>query len=301
MPPEIDNVNIETEADADALIESVMSPTPDKMVADTAQGTDQTGDQSKSDAAATKQAIQEYEIKYGGKSIKAPIDKIIRWAEQGYEAPTKIGELNKKLESYAAKEKAFQEMEQKYGPVDKYVRDNPQWFEFMQSQYQRQMEQAQQNQAAPQINQVIEPLQKQIQELMSYKDTIEKERYEARMRQEDVAYQSELESLRKSYPKVDFNSVDQSGKSLEYRVLEHATQNGINKFTTAFRDFYHDELVKAAEVEAKEKVMKDKQSRTKLGILGVSSTPTPKVSDGSVKGKSYDDLYHETLVELGLT
>jgi len=279
-----------TEESVDELLASIETPQPDVM--------DQpnSGQQEISQATQSQQAAQEYAIKYGGKEIKAPIEKILRWAEQGYEAPQKIGDLNKQLESWKSKEQQFKEIENKYKTVDDYVRQNPDWWQYIQNQYQ----QSQQQKTQDPNNQYISELKTQFEQQKSVLDTLMKEREETRIQKEDEQYNQNFETLKKQYPKVDFNSVDESGKSLEYRVLEYANKNSINNFTTAFKDYYFDDLMKIKETEAKEKLIKDKQANTKLGILNISSTPTPKRVSDNVRGKSYSDLEREALQELGI-
>lgn len=276
-----EDVNIENEDDADALLSDIEKPT------------DETADQVTEPEA--KQTIQEYALTIGGKEIKAPIEKVLKWASMGYDAPNKIGELNKALEGYKSKETQFKELEDKYGVVDKYVRENPQWWEHVQSQYQ----QLQQQQQAQPANPLIDQMAKRLESIEGLASTLQQEREAERAKQDDAKYMEEFESIKKQYPKIDLSTPDENGKSLEYKVLEYAQSNGIRKFTTAFRDFYHDELLKMSSEEAKEKVVNDKQSKSRLGILGVSSTPTKKISD-SVKGKSYADLEREALQELGI-
>lgn len=282
---EIDNSTEMNEQDVDNLIEQVYAPSESNPKPEG----------EKPDEQVHAPTPQEYEIKVGGKPIKAPIDKVLQWATMGYDAPNKIGSLQKELENFKQKETEFKSWEEKYGAVDKYVRENPQWFEYVQSQYQKQIEQQNQNPVLEQLT----PLQKQVQELMAYKDQVEAERKQRQIAQEDAEYQNTLKELQKGYPTVDFNSVDESGKSLEYRVLEYANENGIRNFKTAFRDYYFDELNKLNEVSVKEKLAKDKQANSKIGLLGISPTPTTRKSD-SVKGKSYDQLAREALQELGI-
>ncbi len=274
-----------TEESADELLASIEAPSSSVEENQT--------DQSQQQA---QQAAQEYAIKYGGKEIKAPIEKILRWAEQGYEAPQKIGELNKQIESWKTKEQQLKELEGKYKTVDDYVRENPDWFQFVQQEYSKRTQQ----QTQDPNNSFISKLEKQFEEQKSVLDTLMKEREEQRIKREDEQYSQNFEQIKKQYPRVDFNSVDESGKSLEYRVLEYANKNGINNFTTAFKDYYFDDLMKIKETEAKEKLLKDKQANTKLGILNISSTPTPKRMSDNVKGKSYSDLEREALLELGI-
>lgn len=271
------------EDEADSLLESIEAPSENEV------GEIQT--------EKTAAPVDEYVLTVGGKEIKGTRDQVLKWAQMGYDAPNRIGELNKALESYKSKEQQFKEWEAKYGVVDKHVRENPEWWQHVQSQWEQRQNQNR-NPDDPVMSK-LSMLESRLGELSSYKDNVEAERQQRIAQQEDAAYMQELESVKKQYPKVDLSTPDESGKSLEYKVIEYANQNGIKKFTTAFRDFYHDELLKLKEEEAKEKVMNDKQSRTKLGILGISSTPTKRTTD-SVKGKSYGDLEREALEELGI-
>src|SRR4051812_11954809 len=79
----------------------------------------------KETAAPPATTPKEYEINFRGQTIKAPIDKIIRWAQSGYDAPNKIGELNKQLETLKTEQQKWQGIQQKYAPVDEYFSKNP--------------------------------------------------------------------------------------------------------------------------------------------------------------------------------
>lgn len=251
------------------------------------------------------QQSQEFAFTVGGKEVKVDLardkEKLIRWAQQGYEAPNKLGELNKQLQSWQAKEAAWKaqeaqiaEYKSKYEDVDKYFKDNPQLWNTVQSEFQK----AQQGQQA--VDPRFDALKQEIDSLKQVATTYQERVQQQQMAQEDAKYMESFASVQKQYPQIDFATPDESGKSLEYKVLEFAQKEGIKEFTTAFKAFHHDELVKMAQEEAKTKVISDKNSKTKLGILGISSTPTPRKSD-SVKGKSYNDLQAEILAEYGIS
>lgn len=225
-------------------------------------------------------------------------EKIQKWAEMGYDAPNKIGKLSKELESWKTKENQFKEIDQKYGEIDGYVRQNPKFWDHVIQTYQ-QREQALQDQSNP-IAQTVSQLQQKLEDALKYIDEDKQYKSTIQQQQEDGAYQQELDSIKKSYPKIDFHTADESGKSLEYKVLEHAQKMGIGKFTTAFRDFYHDELKKMYAEEGKELVSKQAQKNTKLGLLGVSEAPITKRSS-DVKGKNYNDIERDIIEQYQLT
>ncbi len=280
----------QTEDDADALLEGIEAPSGDSSM------------EAAPTAEQTQQAI-DFAFTVGGKEIKLDLakdrDKLMRWAQQGYEAPNKIGELNKKLEGYTQRETQYKEWQEKYGPVDDYVRQNPQFWDHVVKQYQQQQQQVQNGQQE-QVSPAIQQLMQEVQGLKQIASTYQQQEQERQAMRDDALYMDEFSKVQKQYPKIDFSTPDQEGKNLEYKVLEFAQAKGIKEFTTAFKAFHHDELLKLAQEEAKEKLISDRQSKSKLGILNVSSTPTRKTSD-SVKGKNYNDLAAEALQELGLT
>lgn len=271
---------INNEQDADALLESIGEP-------------ENTDIQEKPIAAAP--TPQEYSIKIDGREIKAPLDKILTWASQGYGAPNKIGELNKQIHEWKTKESQLNEIKERYGVVDEYVKTNPDWWSYVMSEYQKKQGQGVDASGAP----VIQEIKQQVSEMKSYIDQLEKQKLEHKEQEDMKAYEGELETLKKQYKSIDFDTPDSEGKSLEWKILNHAQERGIKYLTTAFRDFYHDELMKIKEEEAKEKLAKDKTLKSKTGILGISSVPAKKTTE-SVKGKSYKDLEREALQELGI-
>jgi uncharacterized NAD(P)/FAD-binding protein YdhS len=97
---------------------------------------------------APAQTPQEYSLKVGGKEIKAPLDKVLHWAQMGYEYPQKAQEWNQtksQLDQYRQKEKQLQEIEQKWKPykeVDEFAAKNPDWWQQVQAQYQQKIQAA---------------------------------------------------------------------------------------------------------------------------------------------------------------
>jgi chromosome segregation ATPase len=242
-------------------------------------------------APAQPVAVEDYTFNHGGKEIKATRDQIMKWAQMGYDAPNRLGEMNKKIQEWQQKEATLKELETKYGEVDKYARENPQWLQHVMAEYQKARSNGQP--ADPRLEQ----LSKEVTDLRQFKNQLEQDRQAEIAKQEDGALDEEISSIKKQYPKIDFVTPDQTGKSLEYKVLEYATANGIRNFKTAFRDFYHDELVNMRAAEAKESVAKNLQQKSRLGIQSVKTAPTTQ-GRSSVKGKSYNDLEMEAMNEI---
>jgi archaellum component FlaC len=288
---DIDNENLEIDSEeaADAALESI-APTEGSPILDDKP------------AAAP---VDEFDLTVGGKQIKAKRDQLVQWAQQGYNAPTQISKLTKEIDTWKKQfsdiEPKYKELESKfsqYNEIDSYVRQNPAFWDHVQQAWQNRT-QALNDQSNP-LAQMVSQLQSEVQGLVQYKTQIEEQQAKYRETKEDQEYLQSFEELKKQHSDIDFVTPDEEGKTLEYRVLEHAQMNGIKNFKTAFRDFYHDELVKRAESRAKESFVKDKQKNTKLGILGITNRPTKTVST-DFRGKSYDDLADEAKQELGLT
>lgn len=241
----------------------------------------------------------EYTLKVNGKEIKAPVEKVLQWAQMGYDYPQRSAELKKQQDDFQnqlkEKEKYWSELENKWKPykeVDEYAAKNPDWWNQVQEQYKQKAVVDNENPALKEVN---EKLQKYDEFINSQKAKEES----LRLEQEDKILNTEIDSIRKIYDKIDFDTPDDSGNSLEMKVLKHAVDNDIKSFRAAFRDYYHDHLVGKAKEEGKEIVSKDIQKRTKLGILSESSKPSKGLTVATnVRSKSYNDLEREALEEL---
>jgi hypothetical protein len=263
---------------------------------------------SEAPAAADASAApwKEDQFTANGKPVKGTREQILQWASMGYNYPQKAAELNKAQMEWQRKqqetEAQWKEREQKWAPykeVDQYAAKNPDWWTQVQSAFKERVAGAQSNPEVAQIKQ-------EFQELKSWIEQQKNEKQTQATEAQDKALASDIESIRKQYTNIDFDTPDSEGVNLEMKVLKHAMEMGLDgskpgHFKAAFRDYYHDDLVSRAREEAKANVSKDIQKRSKLGILGESSKPTKglKGAEG-VKNKSYDQLMREGLEELGI-
>lgn len=249
-------------------------------------------------SAPPQQAPEEFEFTANGRPVKADRTKTLQWASQGYDYAQKMGEFQKQRSEFDNTYKTYQE-------IDKFAQGNPEWWNHIQSQYsQRSNFQGQTQQPDTSLHEdpKFKPIMDEIQDLRKFKDEFVAERSQKQRETEDQQLKDEVESIRKNYSNLDFTSPGENGKNLETQVLEYAVNNGIKSFKTAFRDFYHEKLLERAKEEGKELAAKEVQKRSKLGLLGETSTPRKQVSPASdLKNKSYDSLLNETLEELGLT
>lgn len=243
-------------------------------------------------------APQEYEFEASGKKIKAPVDKLLKWASMGYDAPNKIGELSRQLQERDGKLKSLEQYQKTYAPIDEWATKNPdKWKSLFENWQQAQFgaNPAQNPEARahvpPEIIQKLQEYDQRWQKLDEREQTLKTERA-------DQGLTSEIESIRKQFTNLDFDAPDERGNSLEYQILEHATKNGIPSFRAAFRDYCFDKLNQFSETKGLEKGQKALPQKTKAGLLGKDPAPnraTRPVSE-LIKNNSYDRI-HEFILE----
>jgi hypothetical protein len=271
--------------DTDALLESVQGEEHEIPMTAPAQ-----------QAAPTP---EEFELNVNGKLIKAPKDQMIKWAQMGYDAPNRIGEINKQLETYKSQSQKWAEAEakySKYGPVDEYFSKNPDHWKVVEETWKsKQAAFDPNNPIAAELNNVKNVLQ----DLTKFKDEISSKEVAQKRQAEDAELKQDIESIRKAYPDLDWDTPNEHGQSLEKQIVEHAIKSKIESFRAAFRDFTFDQHVKKAQETGMQKRDKDIQKRTKLGLLGETRTPTRGISNAKdVKNQSYEALMNEALEEL---
>lgn len=239
---------------------------------------------------------QKFKFQAGGKDIEASQEELIKWAQMGYNYPQQKAEFNKQIEAFKAQQAEFEQRQKQFTPfmeIDKYARENPQWWEMVSNEYAK----AQQG-ITQETSPEIAALKEEIAELRKFRDELQSEKSAQQLEKEDKELAGEVESIRKSYPNIDFDTPDESGANLEMRVLKHAMDNNIASFKVAFRDYYHDQLVAKAEIKGKETLSQELGQKSKLGILSETSKPTRGFQDATnVKSKSYEDLMREGIEE----
>ena len=241
---------------------------------------------------AEQPKVQEYEFKANGKSIKAPIDKILQYAAQGHGAPTKIGELNKQIQEAQARQKQYEE---KYGPIDEYVRQNPQFWDHVTSTWQT--VQSKNTPTTGEANPLIDRLQK----TESFIQTLQQREQEQLRQSQDRQLEQQVQSIRESFKDLDWASTNDLGRNLEMQVLTYASEKNLD-FETAFKAMQFDSLIKRAEERGKEQIAKTRVQNNKLGLLGKTQAPKQegfsRLQSGSKR--SDQDILNEALREAGI-
>lgn len=276
--------------DIDALYDKIMGKDGPTMSEETATQTA---------APAQTPTESEFEFIHNGKQIKATRDQLIKWAQQGYDYPQKMAEVNRIKQEILAERQKAEGLYKTYAPIDEWVSQNQdKWAKLQQA---IQVEQAGGAEVPPALLAKMRALEEGLGKATQFISQAEQEKQAARVQKEDEGLAQDVQSIRDKYKDLDWTSRDEQGRDLEYRVLEHATENGINSFRAAFHDMLHEELVKAAEARGREALTKERAAKQSQGLLGQTPTPTKGLLKAqNHKNKSYEDLKNEALAELGI-
>lgn len=219
-------------------------------------------------------------IKVGGQEFEASRAQILQWAAQGRNYPQLVEKLNAEKAQLDSKYKVYAE-------IDAYAKANPDWLETVQAAYQQKISNA------PATSQVPPELKAEIDQLKEFKSNFENE-------QSQKALDADVQDIRKAYPDLSWDVLDESGSSLEMRVYDHAVKNGIQSFKTAFRDLMHDHIVKYQSDKAREQAVKELQAQRKQGLVGVSTSSQYQATQAPQTFKNYDDAAAAALAAHGI-
>lgn len=243
-----------------------------------------------------QQTIDEIEYTADGKVVKESMDMVKKRASQGYHYAQKMREIKEKEAQYNEAQTRLQELE-KWRELDTYARENPQWREHVEQSWQNR-DKIGLDPDNP-LSGEVGSLRQDISKLSELVQTLQQDKEQRVQQEQDARLSDEIKSIRGEYKDIDFDAADEDGKSLEYRVIEHANTYGLPTFRAAFRDFYHDELIKMRVEQTKQQIAADREKKRKQGLIGESKTPTMANGfDTSVAGKSYEQLLEEALAEL---
>lgn len=255
-----------------------------------------------SQAASVPQT--EFTLNVRGEQIKVPYNdpRVNQWINQGRDYSQLMQKFNQQQAEWNKKQSYYQNLEETYKPIDEWATKNPQdWQRFQQSWTEQRNRPPEGIDPNSPLYQKLQANEEKLSSLEKFKQDFEQDKQFQKERKEDEALAHEIQSVTKQYSDLDWTKPGPNGKSLEYQVLEHAQQNGIKNFNLAFRDFYHEQLLKRAEEKGKEAVSQDLQKRNKLGLLGQTPTPTKGVEPTrDLKSKSYDDIHREILAEFNI-
>ena len=270
-------------------------PTPEEMFDNVSEtDTPQATEEGTPAPEETKERMFEYEAL--GATRNEPESLVLKRASQGYDYAQKMEALKQQTAELEQRQADADARYQKYAHLDDYARENPEWHEHWTNAYDQrgvsdQMTEGQQ----PQVD--LSPIKSEIDSLRNdfagVKDFVNKQQQS----QEDGKYWDEVKAVQSEFPDVDLNQSDETGKTLEFKILEHAKSNDIPSFRVAFRDFYHDNLKTRMLEQAKQDLIKADKENRKKGIVGVSNTPMLSSDAPDYRNMSSHELEEAAIAE----
>jgi hypothetical protein len=245
--------------------------------------------------------VKRFKYTANGREIEEDLDTILQRASQGYNYAQHMQELKAKQTEMEKLQESTNQLRSKWEQYDKYATDNPQWAEFVRSQWENRNA-SNEGSETPAAD-VPDALRQQLEELKSFKAQVEDQFRIQKEAEEDAILQKQFDEIAEQYPDYDLKHTDpKTGMSLEMQVLEHARVNGIHSVKAAFRDMMYDDLVAKAVTKAKEATAKDLASRTQKGFLAESdkSLLSKYMSPAKRTNGGYMDDIMSGATELGI-
>jgi len=243
-----------------------------------------------------------WDLDWKGQKITADEAKMKTWAQLGYD-------YSQNMQQFKGEKTKWEQDLAPYKEIDNYAKSNPTWWDYVRQQYEKRDSSAYEtlgssealSELSPELKQYIDPIVKDYGQIKSFINDYQKEKIAQQTREQDSALDREIISIKERYKTLDFSAKDESGQSLEQRVIGHGVQNNLPNFRSSFLDYYHDELEKQAEARGKASLTQEAEKRKKLGIVDVSRSPfAPSTEPYSVRGKSWNDVHQDALRDLNL-
>lgn len=252
------------------------------------------------EASGPTPTADEFEYQADGKPWKVNREKLLELASKGHTSGRAIGRLQKQIEDYQGRFKQYEAWEKDYRPIDEWASKNPEaWKRFFSSWQQAQFGangQPQNPEAAAQAKAQLPPeLIQELQASREFREQQIQEKQAIRTERADHNLDQQIKTLRDEFPHIDFDAPDETGNSLEYRVLEFATKNGIPDFEAAFWKLQGRSLMNRAGEGSRGSI----PQKTKAGLLGKDPAPNRgKPVSELIKNRNYDQIHELVMSDL---
>ncbi len=284
------------EHDVDAIIDKAYNHEP-SIVDSKPEPT-----QAPSTPAPQEPQYKEFEFNARGQPIKIKENdpRLTQWLSQGYDYAQSMQAFKEQSENFNRQKQEWEKSYTPYKEIDEFAKQNPEWWQTVEQSYQQRLstQQVVPDQIKQYIDQHLKPVSQDIPLMKQFLQEMQTQKMEKQQKEEDARLENSIKSIRDKYPHLDFSAKDQTGLSLEKRVIDHALKNGIPTFEAAFAHYYGDTLISQAEARGREAVMADMKKRAKLGLLD-ESTPTPGEASYPRQPsgpKSWNDLRGEDIL-----
>lgn len=277
----------------------VSEATDQQMIDDVTEKPQETPEEYQFRFKTPEELLQhKWQYKAAGKEVEEPFETILKRASMGYDYAQKMAEFKRQQEEFQPKLEQAEEL-QKYAEWQKYAQENPDWYDHWVNAWENRgnptPEQVEQDPGLDIESRIGKILDERLKPFEDYSKTLEEQQKSYETKQADDKLNSDIMKVREQYADIDFDATDpETGKSLEYSVLEFQIQNGLNSFDQALKAFYHDQLIERAVMQQKEQLLKDQQKSQRQGIVTDRSTSR----NFDVSKSNYDQLAEHALRSL---
>lgn len=225
----------------------------------------------------------EIPVKHNGQILKTPLEKLLNSFRQGTHLEERVAEykrLKEELEKQRGDLESFNAQREKYGAIQDWSEKNPQEWERLWGLFQNRDKELLQSQVGKPENGVnselvneIARLKSELGEFKTWKQQLDSQEEERRVKEDTQAVKAEIDSFRKEWPELDLDEKNIEGVPLSSLIIHHGIKKGIGEFKLAALDFLgsrmQDILVGRGRNEATKAVQQDKRQ----GVVARSSTP----------------------------
>ena len=260
----------------------------------------------------TNDDLLKYELEYKAdqKNVKEDLATILKRAQQGYHYAQNMNKLNSEREGFATEKKTYeqkvaeaQQLNDKWSKFEQYAQQNPQWYDHWNNAWEARSSQPQSQNTGDDFQAKLEAAL--AEKLKPYESLLaEKQKFEekAKFADQDRLLDEQVKSIRTSYKDIDFDRTNpDTGKSLEFEVLEFMQNNGITNFAHAFKAFYHDNLVGLQVEKQKEAEQKALLEKKKKGIIDEKPGFSGQTRKTDTRHMSWDQVTQLAAKDLGIT
>src|SRR3990167_474871 len=248
--------------------------------------------------------FKEYEFNARGQAVKIKENdpRFQQWLSQGYDYAQNINSFKSERDAFEQQRRALDQQFTPYREIDEFAKQHPDWWTHVDQSYKQKLSNQDEipEPVKSYFDQKLQPVINDIPLMKQFLQEMQTQKLEKQQADEDARLAEAVKSVQAKYPSLDFAAKDESGLSLERRVLNHGVNNGFPTFRAAFLDYYHDHLEKLAEARGRESITQEIQKRKKMGLLEENPTPQRGGAENFVpvaKGGSWNDLRGEDILK----
>lgn len=271
---------------------------PKEPVADVPEGVEPSMDGL---SFKTMDDLLKYKMKYStamGKEVEEDLATVLKRAGSGYHYAQLKNDINQQQQQYETEYKPqiseAQRLKEKYSKFEDYAEQNPEWYEHLSSSWENRHTFNQAPGEDPQVTNMQAMFKEMLEEKFSpVNEFMQSQKMQQQHAANDKEFDSQFQTVQKTreqFPQIDFDRSDpETGKTVEFEVLEYMSKSGIKDFNAAFKALKHDEILKSEKENFRLSQEKAEVERKKNGIQGERIIPKT-VRQQDIQGLNMDQL-----------